>query len=218
MQEKEQKISPIKQRILKFAASLGCSKREFYSKIRVSRGTLESNTGITEDVMAKFIATYPEINPEWLLTGHGNMLKGDEIPENDEFNEEIETRPRIPLDASAGSLSIISAPLAEYECERMPLISRFPNYDFTIMVKGDSMEPEFHSGDEVACRLINEQSFIQWGRPHVLDTSQGVVLKRVYNRKDSILCRSDNKDYDDFEIPKEDIFRVALVVGSIRLY
>ena len=73
MQTKEQKISPIKQRILYFAGTLGISKRDFYSKIGVSRGTLESNTGITEDVMAKFIAIYPNINPEWLLTGEGNM-------------------------------------------------------------------------------------------------------------------------------------------------
>ncbi len=34
------------------------------------------------------------------------------------------------------------------------------------------MEPEFHSGDEIACRFIVEPSFIQWGRPHVLDTTQ----------------------------------------------
>ncbi len=75
MQEKKQNISPIKQRILHFAEYLMISKREFYTKIGVSRGTLESNTGITEDVMAKFIATYPEISVEWLITGNGSMLR-----------------------------------------------------------------------------------------------------------------------------------------------
>ena len=53
MQEKKQKISPIKSRILYFANSLGISKREFYSKIQVSRGTLESKTGITEDEIGR---------------------------------------------------------------------------------------------------------------------------------------------------------------------
>lgn len=75
MQTKEQKISPIKQRILHFASTLGISKREFYSTIGVSRGTLESPTGITEDVMAKFIASFPSVNSDWLLTGAGSMLK-----------------------------------------------------------------------------------------------------------------------------------------------
>jgi len=71
VQEKEQKISPIKQRILHFVANLGISKREFYARTGISRGTLESNTGITEDILAKFIATYPEVNIQWLLTGDG---------------------------------------------------------------------------------------------------------------------------------------------------
>lgn len=75
MQEEKQNISPIKQRILFFAATLGISKREFYAKIGVSRGTLESKTGITEDILAKFIATYPDVSPAWLLMGEEPMLK-----------------------------------------------------------------------------------------------------------------------------------------------
>lgn len=75
MQQKEQRISPIKQRILQFAASLRISKRDFYTSIGVSRGTLESATGITEDVMAKFFATYPQVSIEWVISGNGSMLK-----------------------------------------------------------------------------------------------------------------------------------------------
>ena len=74
MQEKEQKISPIKQRILQFADSLGISKRVFYAQIGVSRGTLEAKTGITEDIMAKFIAAYPEVSINWLVTGNGEIF------------------------------------------------------------------------------------------------------------------------------------------------
>ena len=59
MQEKKQNISPIKQRILQFVDTLGISKREFYTQIGVSRGTLESKTGITEEIITKFITTYP---------------------------------------------------------------------------------------------------------------------------------------------------------------
>ncbi len=81
MQEKEQKISPIKQRILFFAEHLGISKRKFYDKIGVSRGTLESTSGITEDILSKFIATYPDISIEWLLKGEGEMLKTKRTPD-----------------------------------------------------------------------------------------------------------------------------------------
>jgi len=79
MQENKQNISPIKQRILLFAASLGISKRDFYTKIGVSRGTLESKTGITEDVITKFFATYHEVSIEWLMTGKGEMLSDESV-------------------------------------------------------------------------------------------------------------------------------------------
>lgn len=75
MQTNKQLFSPIKQRILYFADTLGISKRDFYKKINVSRGTLESNTGITEEILAKFIVVYPEISIEWLILGEGEMLK-----------------------------------------------------------------------------------------------------------------------------------------------
>lgn len=75
MKEKIQNKSPIKQRVLFFADSLGISKRDFYKKIDVSRGTLESNSSITEEILAKVIANFGEISPLWLLTGEGEMMK-----------------------------------------------------------------------------------------------------------------------------------------------
>ena len=82
MQGKEQKISPIKQRILQFADSLNISKRDFYTKIGVSRGTLESKTGITEDILAKFIATFPDVSIDWLMQGKGEMVKKNLLERN----------------------------------------------------------------------------------------------------------------------------------------
>lgn len=75
MQEKLQKLSPIKQRILQFADTLNISKRAFYETIGVSRGTLESPTGITEEVMTKFIARYPSVSLQWLILGLGSVYE-----------------------------------------------------------------------------------------------------------------------------------------------
>lgn len=179
------------------------------------------------------------VSPEWLLTGKGDMLKPerdtDEIPRhqlsashhkvinNKGIEQDLEvdrskTRPRIPLEAAAGSLSIVTQSVSQGDCEMLPLIARIPDYDFTIMVKGDSMEPGFLSGDEVACRMIRERSFIQWGQPHVIDSYDGIVLKRIHDKGDKILCTSDNPAYGDFYIPKTDIYNLARVVGLIRQY
>jgi len=74
MHEKRQNNSPFKQRILQFVESQKLSKREFYKKTGISRGTLENSTGLTEETMAKFIAAFPDINPSWLINGNGEMI------------------------------------------------------------------------------------------------------------------------------------------------
>lgn len=80
MQEKQRNISPIKERILYFIDTLNISKREFYARTSISRGTLESSTGITEDTLAKFIATFPEISLDWLMLGRGEMVRQENKP------------------------------------------------------------------------------------------------------------------------------------------
>ena len=128
-----------------------------------------------------------------------------------------DTRPRIPYNAAAGTLTEAVEGVSKYQCEQLPIISAFPNYDFTIRIAGKSMEPEYYAGDEVACLRINEKRFLQWGRVHVLDTTQGIVIKRIYEDGDNIKCKSFNPEYPDFSIPKDDIRSYNLVVGSFRL-
>lgn len=155
--------------------------------------------------------TYPDVSAEWLL-------RGQDVSEFDVERLDVQpTLPRIPYDAAAGSLTDMVEGVTEYGCERIPVISAFPKYDFTIRVTGRSMEPYYFSGDEVACLRINESQFIQWGRVHVLDTTQGVVIKRIYENGDSIRCASFNPEYPDFNVPKEDIRSYNLVVGALRL-
>lgn len=89
IQQKMQKNSPIKERILQFADSLNISKREFYKKTGISRGTLESSTGITEDTLAKFIATFEDLSPEWILTGKGEMLRNTTTANNQANDDKV---------------------------------------------------------------------------------------------------------------------------------
>lgn len=224
MQEEKQNISPIKQRILSFAETLGISKREFYTQIGVSRGTLESKSSITEDVMARFIARFPQVSPSWLLTGKGDMIisqntdmKNEELPvaHRTESNEGI---PLIPINAMAGAFTGDQS-VMEYECDRY-IIPSFKGADFLIGVKGSSMYPRYNSGDIVACKRLNLQDlFFQWNKVYVLDTDQGPLIKRINpgTDKDHVTIVSDNKDYEPFELAIDHIYNVALVVGVIRV-
>lgn len=179
---------------------------------------LNGSRSVSLEVVNAILNTFPEVSAEWLLRGCDVTNNVTNHVTNDVTNSEpIKTLPRIPYDAAAGSLTDAVEGVTEYQCERIPVVAAFPKYDFTIRVSGRSMEPYYFSGDEVACLRINEARFIQWGRVHVLDTTQGVIVKRIYDNGDSIRCVSYNPEYADFNVPKEDIFSYNLVVGALRL-
>lgn len=227
----------IKERLTSLANYYGFSMRSFEDKCGLNRGNISNmsdNSSIGSDKLSKIFDNFPDINPIWLISGKGDMLKAEHpsssaspnscqeeaISSKNEDESQIylqQTRPRIPFDAAAGSLSIALESVAEKDCERLPVIPTFPRYDFTIIARGASMEPQYMSGDELACLFIKEKSFIQWGRAHVLDTAQGVVVKRIFDNGSFITCKSNNPAFPDFDIPKEDIYHIALVVGYIRI-
>jgi len=73
-----QAVSPIKRRLIQFVDMYYVSRRDFYSKTGISRGTLENNAGITEDTLSKIFAHNPNLSPLWVITGEGPMLKIDD--------------------------------------------------------------------------------------------------------------------------------------------
>ena len=166
---------------------------------------------VSTKILQPFCEKYSTVNANYILTGRGEMFLSEGQ------NAEIRTVPRIPYDAEAGRLTDAVDGVTEFQCERVPVITAFPKYDFTIRVTGRSMEPIYFAGDEVACLRVNESRFLQWGRVHVLDTDQGVVIKRIYDNGDSIRCASFNPEYPDFDVPKSDIRSYNLVVGALRL-
>lgn len=206
-------VMKTKERLKIFVQSLNMGQNAFEAEVGIANGYLASKSqSVNSDAIEKIIIKYPSLNLDWLFTGNGDMSLDEERQD-----VLIKTLPRIPYDAAAGSLTDMVEGVTEYDCERIPVISAFPKYDFTIRVTGRSMEPYYFSGDEVACLRINESQFIQWGRVHVLDTTQGVVIKRIYENGDSIRCASFNPEYPDFNVPKEDIRSYNLVVGALRL-
>jgi hypothetical protein len=126
------------------------------------------------------------------------------------------SKPRIPTMAMAGFLSDYVEGVRKEDCEFLPIIQRFPSYDFTMFVKGNSMEPKYEGGDEIACKRVYD--VIEWGKTYVLDTTDGAVMKRIYDAGDKIRCVSYNsQEYPDFFIEKENVRGFYKVVGLIRI-
>lgn len=173
----------------------------------------------TFDLPNKFFILPPvteDINPMEELFKSDNNIKNRLFNKNKTTKSvnDSSQRPRIEISAIAGKP-------VEYTddcCEMQPIIPQIPYYDFTIKVNGDSMMPEYKSGDEVACRRIEKGEFMQWGQVFVINSSQGAFIKRLYKGTYGYLCVSDNQKYPEFEISEEEVYSISLVVGLLRIY
>lgn len=157
------------------------------------------------------------INLDWLLTGEGDMLKNNNTQELIPVAAPEGGIPLVPIDAWAG-LFHGSQSVALAECERF-FVPAFKDADFLIPVRGDSMIPRYYSGDLVACKYLPlSDIFFQWGKVYVLDTNQGALIKKVRpgSSDSTITLISENPEYEPFELPRKDIYNIAIVQGLIR--
>lgn len=150
------------------------------------------------------------VNVNYIKTGEGEHLKDMPLK-----SDGIKLKPRILNYANAGTPTVsLTQNIEEYA----PAIKQLPDYDCTIVIRGDSMEPTYHSGDELAVKNVTDTGYRQWGTPHLLNTSQGIVVKRIYPDEENkgYKCVSDNKKYPTFVIPESDVYSVYKVVGLVR--
>ena len=209
------------------------NKAQFAKLLGVSAQTISAwiarNTFDAELIYAK--CRY--VDSSWLLTGEGAMLQETEnnnapTPKHTvEIAHQVphgssEGIPLIPHDAVAGFPAESGGGVRLEDCERY-VIPEFENKgaNFLIRVSGDSMVPLYYSGDLLACRKITDIRFFQWGTVYVLETSQGVLVKRVQesvDHADSILCVSENSSvHHPFLLPRDDIRSLSIIVGLVRL-
>ncbi len=209
------------------------NKAQFAKLLGVSAQTISAwiarNTFDAELIYAK--CRY--VDSSWLLTGEGAMLQETENNNAPTSKHTVEIAhqvphgssegiPLIPLDAVAGFPAESGGGVRLEDCERY-VIPEFENKgaNFLIRVSGDSMVPLYYSGDLLACRKITDIRFFQWGTIYVLETSQGVIVKRVQeslDHADSILCVSENSSvHHPFLLPRDDIRSLSTIVGLVRL-
>ncbi|WP_333843585.1 S24 family peptidase [Alistipes dispar] len=213
-------------RVFEYINAKGLKPTRLEKEIGLSNGYLRTqekrDADLGEGILLKILDNCLDINPLWLLTGKGDMLNTPPQPapaheETPIAYKSKEGIPLIPIDAMAGALTENSQAVMEYECEHY-VIPMFKGAEFLIPVKGDSMQPKYYSGDIVACKRLPLNTFFQWNRTYVIDSEQGVLIKRVKKGEDDnhIILVSDNPEYDPFTLEKSGIYSLALVIGVVR--
>lgn len=205
-------MEKFKKRLLEYIEGhLKISIRAFEEMCGLTNGSIGAIKvkGPSVDNLSKISDACPELDLNWLISGHGQMLLN--------HTEKFGQIPLLPFSAAAGYLaggngadSFIGIPIM------------FPDFsergaDCAIRVDGDSMYPRYKSGDILAIKILQDPTFFQWGRIYCVSTLQGCIVKKLYpfpGDENLIVCHSENSDvYPDFTISKSDILSIAIVVG-----
>lgn len=211
---------------LKIAENEGIKITQLEKKIGASKGVLSraiaNNSDIQSKWFLKLVENYPQYNPEWLLTGKGSMLRPNSNMEEKTVAVKSGNNTEIPL---VSTRAVAGLGNSEFHISKSDILDyyiipkwRNKKIDFMIEVEGMSMITKYSPGDIVACTIIRETSFIQYGKVHVLATKdQGLLVKRIKKSEieNCLLMVSDNPDYPPFDIPVGEIDGIALVRGGI---
>jgi hypothetical protein len=94
----------------------------------------------------------------------------------------------------------------------------FSNCTHSFPVAGHSMYPKICNGDIGIFQHIKDKSVIDWGSIFLIITSERRLLKylRKSQKEGYVILASENKEFDDMEIPMDKILELFLYKGKIE--
>ena len=211
------------ERFDKYMKHKGLNDNQVTVECKLSQGLLgqarKGKSDLGTKTIEKILNIYQDLNKVWLMTGEGDMLSSTSSaqPQPSVKNERVTDDeaykvPLVPISALGGSLNDFNTAVCRDDCETV--ISPIKDIDMAIKISGDSMEPEYPSDSQVFIKKVNERAFLEWGRVYVLNTCNGIVIKRLMptNDPNTVLCESINPKYPPFEVNLENVNGVYRVI------
>ena len=223
------------------------SQGKFEKIVGLSNGYVNKlRRDVSASSMEKIVCAFPELNPNWLMVGEGEMLRqgntasADHSPNaivnagnhvsivgnttnqyGDSPAESSNWSPVVPQNVA----SMQDTDVFEYMQTRHDGIERFysgtANIDLWIQMLDRSLEPYIMQGDFIGFKAYPKSVYnIFQGDVYAIDTRfDGLKIRVIKNgdNPDTLLACSYNKqDYPDQVIRKEDIIRVYKKVLMFR--
>lgn len=203
--------------IAAFERSIGMSNASFGK-------SLKGGKAIGTDKLENILRIYPDINPSWLLTGEGNMLRTESEKEEKlpSVNQTNEGTPYFNVDFIGGFDVIVND-----QTRNPDFYINYPPYNQEGVVwcnlTGHSMEPEISNGDIIALREVTTPiQYLPAGEIYGIVTEEYRTVKRVrLSQKEGyvrLIPSNKSEEFCEQEIPISMILKVYAVLGSIRKF
>ncbi|MCC8186736.1 MAG: S24 family peptidase [Bacteroides sp.] len=211
--DQPEKIKTVRERLLHFIKKyLRISVRQFETACGLSNGFVSKNRTVIRPVNVELISKrFPQINPKWLETGEGEMLRKEyngEVPEKD--------LPYYDVDVIKDFDQIAND--SDIDPTYYIHVSAFYNCDCAVPVFGRSMIPDINDGSMVAVKEVSIDSLLP-GEAYVVVTKEFRTVKYVR------ICQEDPsklrlvprnlEEFDESLIDRDQIQRLFLIKGVI---
>ena len=227
----------VSERVGEYLEKKNISYYAFENSLGASRGSIskavKEGKSIGSNVLENIMSIYKDINPNWLLTGQGDMfVSNDDFLLNREIDSfklktdnsiEVQQIPLYDIEAVAGLVPLFGGKSNSTPIDYIS-IPRLPKCDGAVYVTGDSMYPLLKSGDIVLYKEVNDiKNEIFWGEMYLLslDMSGEEYITVKYIQKSEIngcvKLVSQNKHHQDKDVEYGKIKALALVKASVRI-
>lgn len=217
----------LKERLMQFINYKGIEIAVFERSIGLSNGAVHKmGEGTRNSTIDKISAAYPDLNTVWLKTGVGEMLMSEERKDKMISIDQTaitETRKGAliyDIDATCGIDGRDIDFADEYVIGSIEAPEINPNSKI-IFATGDSMTPLITSGDRIVVRKIESWDYFNYGQVYVIITNGYRFIKRIRKHptdpNNLILLRSENKEYDDIDLPKREIVHLFIVENILSI-
>lgn len=217
-------------RFYEFLAEKSLKPTAIEKEIGLSNGYLSAqrkrNADMGEGMILKIIDYFRDINPLWLLTGEGSMLRNGTMPTTvnapssksiSSFNnDDFVSIPLVDISVAAGCCGYDNPDYLEVvDTIKMPtsMVRNSEKY-FCVRIKGESMSPTLLDSSYVIVRLLDHSEWQDMPDQHIYvisDTDGRSYIKRIKNRfrqHGFLVCMSDNVDkinYPNFNLEAQEI-------------
>ncbi len=205
----------VKERIIKYIKEKKLSNRSFSLSIGMSENYITNiRNSIQPDIINKIAVHYPDINIGWLMSGEGEMLKNNKAERNELTPKNYSSHLEVKIVTTKARAGFSESFYSDEYLNDMPTLlvevdKEYHGNYLAFEVNGDSMEPDYHTGDIVICREIKRELWRyklhikEWDFV-IAHGTQGIMLKEITEHNvetGEIVCHSVNSDlHPDFTL------------------
>ena len=194
----------------------GITQEQLASMLKVSRSTIgmyESGKREPDFETSEAIADIFNVDMDFLM-GRSDVERKHPLTPTTVIPPGFQPMPEMATVPIVGRVACGTPILAEQNIEGSACVPARWRATFSLVCKGDSMEPKIHDGDLVA---IRKQPEVENGEIAAVRIGEEATLKRVYKREGFLELRPENSNYESIILIGEKMAEATIEGKAVGL-